>query len=83
MTIYVVIGATGEYSDREEWIVKAFRDENLAKNLVLEASARAREIQLACTDYYPSTKHENEFDPKMQMSYNGTYYNYSPVELVD
>lgn len=85
MTIYVVSGSTGEYSDQEEWMVEAFRDEDSAKELVINASARAREIQFSCseTGYYLCSKGKNEFDPKMEMSYTGTYYTYTSIELVE
>lgn len=33
-TIYVIIGSTGEYSDRDEWLVKAVTNEDRAKALV-------------------------------------------------
>lgn len=41
MEIYVVVGTTGEYSDRTEWMVCAYRDEQLAKDHVVAATAWA------------------------------------------
>ena len=43
-TIYVVVGSAGEYSDRNEWLVRAFDDEEAAKAFVLRASDKAREL---------------------------------------
>ncbi len=82
MKIYVVIGYTGEYSDRTEWLVKAFNSEDAAKEHVLSATKRAKEIEATREDRYRSPKAANEFDPLMQMDYTGTYYNYESVELV-
>lgn len=44
MKIYVVIGATGEYSDHIEWPVKALVDEQDAKYFVELVSAEARAV---------------------------------------
>ena len=40
--IYVVMGSEGDYSDRIEWTVVAYRDEELAKAHVLAAEQHAR-----------------------------------------
>jgi hypothetical protein len=76
MKIYIVEGTTGEYSDRMEWIVCAFTNEQKAKAHVEGAAKRAREIFLAG---YP--RQRNEFDPEMQMDYSGTEYFLSETEL--
>lgn len=44
MKIYVVIGSTGEYSDRMEWVACAFHDEEKAKQVVTEWDAQARVV---------------------------------------
>lgn len=44
MTIYIVFGSSGEYSDRREWPVKAFRDEDNAKTMIEILSIKARVI---------------------------------------
>lgn len=44
MTLYIVVGTIGEYSDRREWMVAAYEDEELARRHVELASARGREI---------------------------------------
>lgn len=92
MTIYVVSGSIGEYSDQTEWLVKAFTDEEKAKELVISASDRARVIaQNKEEDDYNSysdepqlDKFKNPFDPKadyFNYSYDSAKYEYNPLEL--
>lgn len=93
MKIYVVIGSTGEYSDRNEWLIKAFRDEEDAKFLVTNATNRANQIYTLATEedwafhkvYEPdeNPSYFNEYDPSMQMEYTKTIYYYKEVELED
>ena len=44
--IFVVNASEGEYSDRIEWPIKAFTDEQKAKDFVKELSARSRQAIL-------------------------------------
>jgi hypothetical protein len=88
-TIYVVIGSTGEYSDRTEWLVIAFDSEDRAKQHVLSATARARELeQWVDADDEPwryseaKDKPTNEYDPEMKMQSMGTSYYYAPSLLM-
>jgi hypothetical protein len=84
--VYVVMGSTGEYSDRTEWPVKAFMSEDAAKDLVLRADRRAKELahEVQGMDY--SKRNEmfkaNELDPQIAIDYTGTTYYYMAVELV-
>jgi hypothetical protein len=80
-TIYVVSGSTGEYSDRTEWMVRAFVSEDAAMNLAVKATARAKELELTRKSRYEGVEGANEHDPVMQMDYTGTTYRYDPVEL--
>lgn len=80
-TIYVVVGTTGEYSDRSEWLVCAFVKEQDAKDLVVNASRRAQELAATRSSQYSIERAANEYDPKMEMDYTGTTYYYAPVEL--
>jgi len=43
ITLYVVMGSWGEYSDRAEWMVAAYADRALAEQHVLDVE---RELQL-------------------------------------
>ena len=85
-TIYVVVGSAGEYSDRNEWLVRAFDDEEAAKAFVLRASDKARELyaerqvqwyEKGNMDWRPIS----EYDPCVQLSYSGTLYYYGAVPL--
>ena len=82
-TIYVVFGTTGEYSDRTEWCVIAYRDENQAKEHVVNATRRANEIEVTRPSRFrvDPAAGKNEFDPDMEMDYTGTSYYYAPVKL--
>jgi hypothetical protein len=81
ITIYVVFGRTGEYSDAQEWTVCAFRNEEKAKELVENATRRAKEIEVSRPSDYHNPIGGNEYDPHMLMDYTGTTYTYGPVEL--
>jgi hypothetical protein len=80
--IYVVMGSTGEYSDRSEWPVVAFRDEEEAQKSVENATRRANECGANRASQYQIEKGVNEFDPDMRMDYTGTSYYYMTVELL-
>jgi len=80
-TIYVVQGTTGEYSDRKDWLVKAFSSQTKALDLCHRAQLRAFEIKKSRESPYSAPKNSNEFDPGMYMDYTGTEYTVLPVEL--
>ena len=80
--IFVVMGSTGEYSDRTEWPVLAYTDEDLAKEHVVNADRRAKEIYATRKTRYGVEKGINEFDPDMDMNYTGTSYFLYTVDLI-
>lgn len=80
--VHIVMGTTGEYSDRNEWAVKAYLDESLAQEHVNNAERRAAEIYATRENRYRVEKGVNEFDPKMGMDYTGTHYYLMSVELI-
>ena len=94
MRIYVVSGSTGEYSDRTDWMVRAYSSEEAAKAVVVEYDAAAKEIEARCRleeddpNYFDKYKRWDEDfkwphpDPSFQMDYTGTYYSYGEIELV-
>jgi len=84
-TIHVVFGSTGEYSDRSEWPVKAFRTEATAQELVLAATKSANEVFAARKRKYSYNvpKGANPHDPHMEMDYTGTRYYVVTVALED
>lgn len=80
--IYVVMGGTGEYSDREEWPVKAFIEKKDAEQLVVDATKVSKLIDMRDYDARRAiTKDTNPFDPNMKMDYTGTYYYIIETEL--
>lgn len=81
MKIYVVEGATGEYSDHREWPVKAYVSEDKAKQHVVKATQRGNEIFAQSGSKYGPHEGENEYDPNMRIDYTGVRYNYYEVEL--
>ncbi len=82
MKIYIVEGSTGEYSDRSEWVVCAFRSKEKAEELASKATLRAKELQ-GENWRYQSTEDRgiNEFDLEMNMDYTGTDYYVIETEL--
>jgi hypothetical protein len=83
MKIYIVFGQTGEYSDRVEWPVKAFQDEEKAKRLVELATTEALNLHQQSEDnrYNDKKPPYNKFDPFFRTDYTGTTYFYQDVEL--
>lgn len=83
MRIYVVQGRTGEYGDKCEWNVKAFRTREQAMEFANNANKRAEEIFKSSESKYGPYKGINEFDPFMVIDYTGTGYYYFELELVE
>lgn len=89
MTIYIVEGSTGEYSDHTEWPVRAYRTEAAAKEMVELCSAEYRRIAIEMKrlglDYYDNLPESciHKYDDRMRMDYNGVNYQCYPVELED
>lgn len=84
MKIYVVFGTSGEYSDRREWPVKAFKSKEQAEVLVINATQEANRIFSANGDKYydwDNEKDPNKYDPEMDMDYTGASYYIAEVEL--
>lgn len=88
MTIYIVQGTTGEYSNRNDWLVCAYRTQEQADEHASKATHRAKEIQeqvhkdgCRYTDREREIWRTNEYDPDMQMDYTGTLYIVMETEL--
>ena len=81
-TVFLVYGATGEYSDRTEWFIRVFASAKKAAELVTLASAKARELEVKYKRKY-IPKGSNPYDLKMQSDYTGTHYYVEEVPFDD
>ena len=86
-SIYVVFGTTGEYSDRIEWVVKAFHTEEQAIEFVTNVTERKdkAEAPYNVNHYVPYNAIEKVAkeigDPNYHSDYTGTRYYYESVPL--
>ena len=92
MSLFIVIGTTGEYSDRSEWIVAAYWDQEKALEHAARARRRTAEIAASFGSNYldllkardasdPGTK--NIWDPNWSRDYTGTDYTVAEVPLFE
>ena len=84
--IYIVFGQSGEYSDAEEWMVKAFREKNQANTLAKNAQKEAERL-LNRTDYddaieYLESLNLNKYDKNCRTVYYGVNYVVREIELL-
>jgi hypothetical protein len=85
MKIWVLFGMTGEYSDRQEWPVRAYKDQAEAQ----AARERCDAYAHSAPDYWHETYEtrgkyvaNNPDDPSMCLDYTGTEYGIYELELV-
>ena len=84
MIIYIVVGSTGEYSDRYEWYVCAYRDKQEAEIRVSECKKKAKEWEsVRDNDFRGPPDNHYECDPNMRMDYTGTDYYLETTELIE
>jgi len=82
--IYIVMGSTGEYSNRTEWAVGAYQDKAMAEQHADLAKIEAHAIEKARGNRHDSIcKGANVYDPKMEMYSTGTDYYVVDVDLLD
>jgi hypothetical protein len=91
--IWVVEGATGEYSDHMEWPVKAFTKEEYARLYVDLCTTEYRRIKILREskgmDYYSYERMDeklrqqliHKYDPGFKEDYTGTVYSCYSVEI--
>lgn len=72
--IFLVIGTTGEYSDRDEWYVAAYRDRAKAESHALLAKAEGATLKRG---------DKNAYDKDFQKDYTGTDYYVAEVLLCE
>lgn len=83
--IFVVMGSTGEYSDRHEWAILAYTDETLAQTHVQLAEAWDRENGLTWSRLAWERRIDlvSPYDPAYSRDYTGTSYYIVAVPLAD
>ena len=95
MKIYVVFGQTGEYSDRKEWMVCAYRKEEKAQARISELENLMLTLGVDPGLYWVSGKNNLEKlvevseamrkhprgDPAFDTDYTGTMYYYASTDL--
>lgn len=85
--VYIVMGDTGEYSDRTEWPVLAFPSEEAAAGLVVKCEDFCREHGILNGDdkihlsYSARANIKNPHDENMYVDYTGVRYYVMPVRL--
>jgi hypothetical protein len=83
MTIYIVVGSTGEYEFHTRWNVKAFVNEQKA----LELNQKLNALVEGSGKLHPPESEplaeaiRNSLDPKCSIDYTGTEYNIEVLEL--
>lgn len=86
---WVVVGMTGGYSDRTEWLVKAFLDKERAEAFISDADAWLLENKMSClnekssdlADYEIRGEVKPPFDPDFRCDYTGSRYCLSECDL--
>ena len=81
--IWIVSGATGEYSDHREWAVCAYCLEKDAREHAEKADAKAKDLAKRYDRHYEIPHGANEYDSRMTMDYTGTNYYVEMIELAD
>jgi len=79
-SLWMVVGSTGEYSDRGEWAVMAYRKKADAEAHQKAASEEAfklgasQDCRQVTYDPWDSEAVKNRFDPGMRVQYTGVGY---------
>lgn len=76
MILYIVIGVTGNYEDRHQWLVKAYNSLEDAELHVKRCEQWFEEnIDMENEDDWDGIfEGENPYDPHMSVDYNGTHW---------
>ena len=77
-TIFVVVGTTGEYSDRSEWLVVAYWRESDAR--AHAEAAKKWYLENSADKHWTEMGHSrNPYDPGMRCDYTGTDWTVTEV----
>jgi hypothetical protein len=84
--VFVLFGQTGEYSDRQEWLVAAYATEAAAQAAVEHHEAWLRERGLSSCDgdiSYDGRRDlvKPDWDPHLSVDYTGTRYYYARAPM--
>lgn len=83
--IWMVGGTTGEYSDRMEWVVDAWRSEKEAQDRVVYLQQKMQELGIEKIPYGTkrdeAMKQMHKEDPAFYYDYTGTEYYVCELEL--
>ena len=93
MKVFICFASTGEYSDRQEWTLHGYRTEQEAKDFVMRADEKFRELWTQCAGEgrwlcnYEAK--ERLFKPGWlpecptldEPDYTGFRFHYHPVEI--
>lgn len=82
MERYIIIGSTGEYSDRWDWYVGYVETEEKAKQLVKQYNKWLKDhgLYLGKSEY---KRIKPPFDDQFHCDYTGSIYSYSAVSLIE
>jgi len=87
MRLHLVIGSTGEYSDRSEWPVRAFKSKAGAEDFIKTLEAEYRKFEGENCGYQrPDQEGKSlddamkKLDPKFEEDYTGTMWHLDFVE---
>jgi len=88
MKVYIVFGTTGEYSDRTEWPVCGYRNEDVARKHADDAMIWAHLLKEKVDDEGKSVFEAREqlispYDKHISMDYTGTDYYVVEVDIMD
>jgi hypothetical protein len=87
--LWVVVGSTGEYSDRVEWPVMAYcqkADAEAHRKAASEEAFRlgaSNDCKKVICDAWDDEALKNRFDPNMQVQYTGTGYYIEEVPFTE
>ena len=81
-TYYIVMGTTGEYSDRCEWTVRVFKDETEATDFIgsLEEVYRSFKSISSWREEDACLEAMTSLDPNFECDYTGTSWYYIEVD---
>ena len=84
-TIYLLIGSTGEYSDKMEWFLRAYRDVTAANDECEKLNKLAEGLEKLPWEDREKAVHERlmPHDAHAQCDYTGVWYSVVAVPLVE